>query len=464
MSEMKRSLSLLLIPVLLLVSSCDNYLDIKPYGKTIPKSSEEFVALLHSMLNRIDYGEDEVLVGNAVTMQYLECYAENLDASLTSYPAGNTLPIYIGSHTNGKQVVYEKLYQHIRDSNIVINNLASEQSELDRNVLGTAYAIRGISYYQLMRQFCEPIGGQDPAQLPGVPLVRDFDMEARPLRSSLKETMDFIEADLTKALSYGVEEEVYRFTGEVVRAYLARYYFWTNQWDKAIPHAEALLSSHPLLEGEAYRAMLQSKNAKQGNMLLRSYVFSSSSSDITYSGAMQTIRTRPLSREFVELFPEKEGDVRYTLIMDKQRQSTKNLLAGVRTDEMCLILAESYAHKKDPERALFYLNHLRSKRISNYEPYTLETLPAVDPGLLIKVDATGAPLSPLMQAVLNERRKELYAEGDRWFELKRNGSPEFWVAKDGLKYVTERFLYTFPLPRIDVELIDGLLQNPGYEG
>ena len=462
MSEMKKILSLLLIPVLLLVSSCDNYLDIKPYGKTIPKTSEEFVALLHAILNRIDYGEDEVLVGNAVSVQNLECYAENLDASLTSYPAGNVLPIYIGSHTNQKQASYEKLYQHIRDSNIVINNLTADQTELDKNVLGTAYAIRGISYYQLMRQFCEPYK-QGQQQL-GVPLVRDFDMEARPLRSSLKETMDFIESDLTKALSYGVEEEVYRFTEDVVRAYLARFYFWTNQWDKVIPHAEALLISYPLLEGAAYTAMLQSKNTRQGNTLLRSYVFSSTSSDITYSNAMQAIKARPLSREFVELFPEKGADVRYTLVMDKKRQSTKNLLSGVRTDEMCLILAEAYAHKKDSDKALYYLNHLRSKRISNYEPYTLQTLPAVDAGQTIKVDATGAPLTPLMQAILNERRKELYGEGDRWFELKRNGGPEFWVAKDGLKYVTEAFLYTFPIPRIDVELINGLQQNPGYEG
>ena len=38
--------------------SCNSYLDLKPYGETIPKTPEEFSALLHSILNDIDYGTD----------------------------------------------------------------------------------------------------------------------------------------------------------------------------------------------------------------------------------------------------------------------------------------------------------------------------------------------------------------------------------------------------------------------
>ena len=69
----------------------------------------------------------------------------------------------------------------------------------------------------------------------------------------------------------------------------------------------------------------------------------------------------------------------------------------------------------------------------------------------------------LMSAILCERRKELFLEGDRWFELKRNGRPEFWIAANGKKYVTEKYLYTFPIPKSDVNLFPGLIiQNPGY--
>jgi hypothetical protein len=68
----------------------------------------------------------------------------------------------------------------------------------------------------------------------------------------------------------------------------------------------------------------------------------------------------------------------------------------------------------------------------------------------------------LMQAILNERRKELYGEGDRFWELKRNGSPSFWVAANGRRYTTQAFMYTFPIPKVDVQIINGLIQNPGY--
>ena len=77
--------------------------------------------------------------------------------------------------------------------------------------------------------------------------------------------------------------------------------------------------------------------------------------------------------------------------------------------------------------------------------------------------STGKELTPLINAILNERRKELFCEGDRWYELKRNGRPEFWVAKQGRKYTTAKFLYTWPLPIDDILLVPGLVQNPGYE-
>ena len=89
--------------------------------------------------------------------------------------------------------------------------------------------------------------------------------------------------------------------------------------------------------------------------------------------------------------------------------------------------------------------------------------PAVDESARITVDVYGEPLTPLLSAILNERRKELFLEGDRWYELKRNGRPEFWAAKDGYKRTTRKFMYTFPLPIQDIELVDGLIQNPGYD-
>ena len=92
----------------------------------------------------------------------------------------------------------------------------------------------------------------------------------------------------------------------------------------------------------------------------------------------------------------------------------------------------------------------------------MASLPAVRPDDRIVVDCQGNAVTPLLQAIFDERRKELYMEGDRWYELKRNGCPEWWVISNGLKYTTREYLYTSPISKSDVDLNPGLEQNPGY--
>ncbi len=351
------------------------------------------------------------------------------------------------------------MYAAIRDCNIIIGNLKTETNTEDKNVLGTAYAIRAISYFSLLRDYCEPFQRND--QL-GLALVTEFNMEEKPLRSTYQEAVNLIEQDLKKAISFQVKDNLFRFTEDVSRAYLARLHFWTKNWDKSIEEAAYLLEKYPMQGADAYKQMIQSKNVQLGNTLLRTYIFSDNSSDISYNNNMQLLTLRPIAKEFHDLFTEKEKDVRYGIIFGPKRTNLKNFFANVRTDEMCLIMAEAYAHKGDQINALRFLNEIRSKRIADYTPYTANNLPVVKLTGLISKDATGTPLTPLMQAILNERRKELYGEGDRWFELKRNGRPTFWVASNGRKYTTEQFMYTFPIPRTDVQIIPGLVQNPGY--
>ncbi|SHF97619.1 RagB/SusD family nutrient uptake outer membrane protein [Pedobacter caeni] len=455
---MKRIHILILFAFLTVFSACKRFLDIKPNGKTIPKTGEEFAALLHSRLNDLDYGSGSGLIGNVSTVSALEYYSDNLDANLTQYPGGSSIPVYIGAHLNSKQTRYSELYAIIRDCNIIIDNLKSKGTPADNDVMGTAYAIRGFSYYSLLREFCEPFRGD---QQVGLALVTEFNMEEKPLRSTYGQTVALIEDDLNKSISYNVKDKLFRFTADVARAYLARLHFWTRNWDKTIVHAAALLQAHPMLDTAAYHKMIQSKNAQQGNTLLRSYIFSDVSSDLAYKSEMGTLKSRPASKEFFDLFTEKENDIRFQLSFGPKRVNEKNFFANVRTDEMCLMLAEAYAHKGDESNALNYLNQIRSKRIAKYQPYTMVNLPEVKAGT-ISQDANGKPLSPLIQAILNERRKELYGEGDRWFELKRNGCPSFWVAANGRKYTTLPYMYTFPISGVDVQIINGLEQNPGY--
>ncbi len=467
---MKKTFIILSIGAVL--CSCTKYLDIKPYGQTIPQTAEEFSALLHNHLNEIDYGEETIL-GNISSVCDFECYTDNLDANLQSYPQGNSLPRYIGSHLNDMQNLYSRLYAVIRDCNIIIENLEERDTELGRNVLGTAYALRGVCYYNLLRNFCEPAVNNGNGL--GVPLVTEFDMEARPLRSTIAQTVSRAESDMLTAISYNISDEMYRFNTDVMQGYLARLYFWTGDWTKAAEYARLVLSKYPLLSGTAYTEMMGNEmNAKSGNILIKSCIISDSSTRTEYNASKSTTSSRPVSKSFVELFEEDgANDIRYSLFFSSKRVFTKSVFACMRSAEMQLILAESLYHDNDTEGALSALNEFRRNRITGVTDYTMQTLPEVPAATtasphvntdnLVQEDALGNPLTPLMYAILCERRKEFFMEGDRWYELKRNGRPEFWVAYQGRKYTTMEYMYTFPLPVEDIELVDGLVQNPGYD-
>lgn len=449
-----------IIGVMCCLCSCRDYLDIKPYGKTIPQTAEEFSALLHQTLNKLDYGESNCILNTVGETSTLEMYADNLEANLTEYPGGNFLPVYVGADVDKQTSRYSEYYALVRNCNIIIGEMKDRTSEMGRQVLGTAYAIRGICYYEMLRRYCEPYQETNKSQA-GLPIVAHFDMEAQPRRSTFRQTVDFIEENFLNALEYEVSDDIYRIKADVVHGYFARLYFWTKQWDKVLTETDYLLKKYPIIDLEGYKEMMESPYTAKGNILLKSNIYTNTSTDLSNSSTMSTMKYRPASIQFISLFDE-QADVRYSMDFNSKRQAIKLPKGCMRSAEWLLMRAEAFYHTGNNQEALSLVNLLRRNRIAGCVDYTMDHLPAVPDTQLIRVDCDNKPLTPLLNLILNERRKEFFLEGDRWFELKRNGSPEFWRTRDGKKYVTQKFLYTFPLPITDIELVEGLIQNEGY--
>lgn len=460
----KKGLPTIVFGVLILLTSCGDFLDITPYGKAIPKTTEEYQALVTEMLSAID-GTNSAIAGasslffNNPTVEKFETFGDNMEPSLTS--SSSNMSYYVGNLLGSKSayIYYQQFYRVISRCNIILDNYEKDRdTEEGQQLLGACYALRGLAYYQLLRLYCEPVTTSKD-QL-GVPIVTDFDMESKPNRSSYEKTFKQAESDFKEAMGKNIKDDVYMFTPEVVKGLLARLYFWAGHFTEAKQYADALVATHPLLSNDDYKKMEETVDGLSGNMLLR--CDRTPGSDNTFSYLNQYFVARPLSVRFVKLFEEKDKDIRYTLYFNKRRLNTKHHFSGLRAAEFYLISMECAYHLGDKTEALRMLNEFRAHRIRPYTAYTMATLPAVDKNENIKVDCTGTVLTPLMQAILNERRKELYLEGDRFFELKRNGCPEFWSSYHGLKYTTEKFMYTFPLPPADLLVNPGLIQNPGY--
>ena len=445
------------------LTSCDSFLDIKPYDRTVPETTEDFSALVHNICDDMDKGSvvAGVVIGEYGNTNTLETVSDNMATNLTG--STDNLGTYIGTDLSDKQSVYSNLYVQIRNSNILLGEYENGRDTREgQDIVGFAYALRGVCYYQLLRMFCEPPLAD--ATKPGVPIVTEFDMEAKPIRSTMQETIDQAERDLKTALACDIQEKMYRFNNDVLHGYLARLYHWCGRWQEARDEARLVLEKHPLLSGDDYVKMMQTQYGLVGNRIFMGDLLTRGQLGIT--GAMSFMERRPLSADFVKLFAEGTNDIRRkgNLFFNRKRTNKKLFFTGMRSAEMALISMECAYHLGMQDSALYELNMFRQNRITGMYVYNLATLPPVDDTALIRQDATGKPLTPLIQAILNERRKELYLEnGDRWFELKRNGRPEWWVAREGMKFWTRQFMYTWPINVTDLELQPGLVQNPGYE-
>ena len=450
----------MLIVFCMCMCSCKGFLNVKPQGKVLPQTDEEFASIMHNRICDIEGGYDEYVIGNMDVISRREGCSDDLDANIKK---GEITP-YAGEVINARQSDYRETFEIIRDCNIVIENLEGRTTTLASDVLAAAYAMKGICYFNLIRDFCEAGDAENAAEQLGLPIVDKFDIKAMPVRSSLASTVEYTENLLNRSLAKKMSDGRFFFTEYVVKAYLARLAFWTEDWSKTISLCTDIIgeSGLSLTDIAGYADMIQASYEQKGEVIVRSHINNSSELDWYFTYVKGFVKTRPASASLVALY-DKENDIRSKTCIEQKRFGIKTPECRIRLSEVVLMLAEAYCHQGEDEHALTWLNELRRRRISGVEDLTLKTLPPVREGDRIVVDAEGEPLTPLMQAVLDERRREMFLEGDRWFELKRNGSPEWWIINNGKKYTTRRYMYTAPLYKGDVDLNPDLKQNPGYE-
>ena len=66
---MRKIDTLALALTILVLCGCGNWLSVQPQGEVIPKTDEEFAAIIHNRLRNIEGGEDEFVIGNIVGLK-----------------------------------------------------------------------------------------------------------------------------------------------------------------------------------------------------------------------------------------------------------------------------------------------------------------------------------------------------------------------------------------------------------
>lgn len=305
--------------------------------------------------------------------------------------------------------------------------LGVEESELpdaDKNeLLGQAKALRAFFYHQLVLEF-SPAYSVDQ-NYPSPPIYTGVTTEGNPM-STTQEVYNLIVQDLTDAVSMLGESRIDKsfVNADVANAFLAQVYQVMGNWDAAEDAANAAYGGNvaAALDASEYADGFNDLGATEWIWGLpqyddqSAYYFSAPHSQadhyvLSYQGTF-------FNNEFVNLFSA--TDARNIFVAGRYGGTPTSWfywitrkfaftfdadIPVIRTAEMILIEAEAKYRTGDEGGAQDLLYALQLNRDPN----------AVESG------NTG---SALLQEILVERRKELYAEtGVEWFDAKRLNLP-----------------------------------------
>lgn len=270
---------------------------------------------------------------------------------------------------------------------------------------GSALFYRAWAVYQLAQLFCKPY---DPATAnadPGIPFLREADVNLRAKRGTVQQTYDQIVRDLEEALPLLVDRPVVKTRPGKAAVYglLARVMLVTARYEEALSYAEQALSVDDTLIDYNDLDTLATAPFERFNAEV---VFRSTMS----SNARLRVPYFNLDPDFYASF--EAYDLRRRLFFNEVNSQMgfkgsydggTTFFTGIAVDELYLIVAECQARIGKPDEAVSALNHLLEHRYKkdHFVPY--ETMPEEE----------------LLKLIINERRKELCFRGLRWTDIRR---------------------------------------------
>lgn len=396
-------------------------------------------------------------------------------------------------------------YGAIKNYNIAIANcekVTDEELKPYADVLkGIASFCRASSYLTLTRVFGNDYNPETASTDLSVPLVLEFDINAKPARATVQQVYDQVLSDLETAENLLAEIEgtprSQTPTVDAVRALMARYYLDIEEYETAAELAEEVIESEAgyALSKNANEMAAEYTNDSGSEPIMQLYaslsegavgntIFTLVGKDLYgkffgsyYIPTAQLIEAYDrsdlrYSTWFSTRYPVKQNGTNHTGVtvfakyIDNPNLRSGSIETGAHAaktlmiSEMYLIAAEAYAMADRPNKAKTVLNDLQKAR-------------------------GAAVTAGDMASIMKEWYKETVGEGFRMFCIKRWGDTEYADIIDG--YLQDRdpqsaastivmsgaaytdralpvgsYQYVWPVPSYEIKINPALVQNPGY--
>ena len=203
---MKRIMKCFLAASVLLLTSCDAWLDVKPYDKMsqdeLLSSKDGFIKLLNGIYIELN---SDMLYGGALTVEMIEimggAYTIGTDNSVWGNYADLAQYRYQTDYWRARMnETWNKAYSLILNCNLLLENLENPgiafDSETYKVLKGEALALRAMLHFDMLRLF-GPVYSRNP-QMRAIPYYRKYTITPNDLLTA-SEVAEEIAADLLEA-------------------------------------------------------------------------------------------------------------------------------------------------------------------------------------------------------------------------------------------------------------------------
>lgn len=438
-------------------------------------------------------GAQAALFGIYSTSQVLEVFG-GLPLIIGDYQADNVQ--FVGSFPTLQEIaqfttlstnvsiapIWQDHYRVILRANSIINRVPgiSESNFTDpqkKQMVAEAKFMRALTYFQLVNLFAQPYNCSKGSNL-GVPLVLQEFIAGKidfPARSTVNEVHLQIKKDLEEAITdlpttYAAAADTRgRATKRAASSLLSRLHLYRGEWVEAATRANEVIAAAPTYVLAANYSFYDANSAED----VFTIQMSTTDNSRTGTGGLASYHRpaaaggrgdAPFSTELVQAYLQAPGDRRLSISDSavasdgpRRRFTLKYLDARTNADntpilrvtEMYLNRAEGLAEQNGVNTPSLDLMNALLRRAGLPE-WTLSTFTSKE---------------AFIEAILNERRKELAFEGHRRMDLLRRGKPlrsSGPYAPVSKPCVDPKVILPIPQREIDINPSLKGQQNPGY--
>lgn len=375
----------------MLMTSCNDYLDIKPKGDKIPETLADYEALLRgeTMLNPIAYIPvlQALYLMNDAQRNKMMLNTKNLTTANYMWDeSADRIAL-----NSGSEQFLDFTYSGIACCNLILDGVP-QVSGCDENerreLIAYARTIRAYNYLMLVNYYADTYSASTASATLGVPVILSSDPNAHHEQMTVGAIYDFIITEIKDALQNGLPDTAMTIlhpSKGAAHAMLARAYLMMGRFDDALTEAEAALAANSALydwnafydanavniEKPTSYALMQSP---MGYDYCENYFFRhgdgpSSMGQCVPGGNTFAGPNMVLSRG--EQF--EDGDAKFMARWKKRTQGIDTFyyatlrgaqnMGGVTTVEMYLIKAECLARDGQTDDAMDIVNDIRKTRI-----------------------------------------------------------------------------------------------------